>query len=453
MNKQSLTVIGGGLAGCEAAWQAAQRNIKVNLYEMRPIIMSGVHKTSLLGELVCSNSFGSQLADRASGCLLNELERLKSIVVQCAQASALPSGGALAVDRECFATLLTKIIEGHPNINVIREEIKNITSDPTIIATGPLSSPAISRAITDLTGKDQLFFFDAVAPIVSYESINMNIAFKASRYNRGVLEDGDYINCPFDKAQFECFVNELLSAERYPLKPFEEAINQGVDAGKGKYFEGCLPIEVLAARNPRALLFGPMRPIGLENPATGKRHYAIVQLRQDNQRATLYNLVGFQTNLIVTAQKRVLHLIPGLEEADIVRYGQMHRNSYILSPQLLDATMQFRQKKELFFAGQITGVEGYLGNIASGLLAGINTVRWIRGKELWILPQTTMMGALFDYITNASAHDFQPMKANFGLLPQLEDITKRGKRQRAGIFAKRADESLSAWMQICWEED
>ena len=448
-----ITVIGGGLAGCEAAWQAAECGLNVTLYEMRPKVMTGAHKTGYLAELVCSNSLGSLMADRASGCLLRELEQLGSLIVKCALSAAIPSGGALAVDRELFASCVTEKIESHPNIKIVNEEITQITHEPTIIATGPLSSEGICKAIEELSGKEQLYFFDAIAPIVTYESINKEKTFKASRYDRGILEEGDYINCPFDKAQFERFVNELLAAERYPIKAFEKDIEHGVNAGNSQYFEGCLPIEVLAQRNPRALLFGPLRPVGLKEPQTGKRPYAVVQLRQDDYRGSLYNLVGFQTNLTVAAQKKVIQLIPGLEEAEIVRFGQMHRNSFICSPLLLDATMQFRRRESLFFAGQITGVEGYLGSVASGWVAGVNAARWIEGKPLWILPPTTMIGSLMDYIAHAEPRTFQPMKANFGLLPPIEMSKKLGKKERAQQLSLRADRELKNWQRLCKNED
>ncbi len=449
---RQITVIGGGLAGCEAAWQAAERGLEVTLYEMRPKVMTGAHKTGYLAELVCSNSLGSLMADRASGCLLGELEQLGSLIVKCAFSAAIPSGGALAVDRELFASCVTKRIESHPNIKIVNEEITQIPLAPTIIATGPLSSGGICKAIEELSGKENLYFFDAIAPIITYESIDKEKTFRASRYNRGILDEGDYINCPFDKPQFEHFVNELLTAERYPLKEFEKEIDQGVKAGNSRYFEGCLPIEVMAQRNPQALLFGPLRPVGLKDPRTGKRPYAVVQLRQDDYCGSLYNIVGFQTNLTISAQKRIVHLIPGLEGAEIVRFGQMHRNSFICSPLLLDATMQFRQRESLFFAGQITGVEGYLGSVASGWVAGVNAARWIKGKPLWILPPTTMVGALMDYIAHAEPHTFQPMKANFGLLPPMEMSKKLGKKERTQQLVLRANRDLKNWQRL-WENE
>ena len=431
-----IIVIGGGLAGSEAAWQVAERNIKVTLYEMRPATLTGAHVTDHLAELVCSNSLGSNLSDRASGVLKNELRQLNSMLLECAEATAIPAGAALAVDREAFAHRVTQKIGNHPNIEIIRAEMKEIPQTPVIVASGPLTSESLSQSIARLSGEEHLFFFDAIAPIVHAESINMNIAFRASRYGKGDQDEGDYINCPFTKEEYYSFVNALQSAERIELRSFEEAIRAGVKAGH--FFEGCLPIEIIAERGRDSLAFGPMRPVGLRDPRFDKRPYAVVQLRQDNLAASLYNLVGFQTNLKFPEQKRVLRMIPGLENAEFERFGQMHRNTFIASPKLLRPTLQHVTRDDLFFAGQITGVEGYMGNIATGLLAGINAARLLQHKALIALPNETMLGALCHYITHASLKDFQPMKANFGILPQLELDKKIGKRERGQLYADRA---------------
>src|SRR5215217_947484 len=436
-----LIVIGGGLAGTEAAWQAAERGLKVELYEMRPVLQTGAHQTYDLAELVCSNSLGSNLPDRASGVLKNEMRILGSMLLECAEQASLPAGGALAVDRELFARLVTERIQSHPNIEIVREEVKEIPTTPTILASGPLTSPALSRSIAALSGDEHLFFFDAIAPVIHADSINMSIAFRASRYGTGEQDEGDYINCPFTKEDYYTFVDALIRADRIALRSFEEAIKSGVKAGH--FFEGCLPIEIIAERGVDSLAFGPMRPVGIRDPRTGKRPYAVVQLRQDNLAGSLYNLVGFQTNLKYLEQKRVLRKIPGLENAEFLRYGQMHRNTFIASPKLLRPTLRHVQRDDLFFAGQITGVEGYMGNIATGLLAGINAARLYHNEELITLPPTTMVGALCHYVTHADLKDFQPMKANFGILPALDTDTKIGKRERGKIYAERSLADLS----------
>ena len=431
-----LLVIGGGLAGSEAAFQAAQRGLRVRLFEMRPSMQTGAHQTHDLAELVCSNSLGSNLPDRASGVLKNEMRMLGSMLLECAEAASLPAGGALAVDRELFARLVTERIESQPNVEIVREEMKEIPNSPAIIASGPLTSPALSHSIAALSGEEHLFFFDAISPIVDADTINMQIAFRASRYGTGEQDEGDYINCPLSREEYYAFVEALLNAQRIELRSFEDAIKSGVKAGH--FFEGCLPVEIIAGRGIDSLAFGPMRPVGLRDPRTGRRPYAVVQLRQDNLAGSLYNLVGFQTNLKFPEQKRVLRLIPGLENAEFIRYGQMHRNTFIASPKLLRPTLQHVQRDDLFFAGQITGVEGYMGNIATGLLAGVNAARVHHHEEPIVLPQTTMLGALCHYVTHADLKDFQPMKANFGILPALESTSKLGKRERAGAYAERA---------------
>jgi methylenetetrahydrofolate--tRNA-(uracil-5-)-methyltransferase len=450
MTSPDLIIIGGGLSGSEAAWQAAERGLHIQLYEMRPMKETGAHVSGNLAELVCSNSLGSNLPDRASGMLKEELRRLGSLLLECAEATALPAGGALAVDREAFSHQVTHRVSNHRNIKIMRAELVEIPSLPTVIASGPLTSPGLARAIQQMTGLDHLFFYDAIAPIIRSDSINMQVAFRGSRYRTPGGEEGDYINCPLEKDEYERFVDALLHAERIPLRWFETQIEEGVTAGAGQFFEGCLPAEVLARRDPLALAYGPMRPVGLRDPRTGRGVYAILQLRQDNLAGTLYNLVGFQNNLTYPEQKRVLRMIPGLENAEFVRYGQMHRNTFIASPEVLQPTLQIRSHEGkpahpgLFFAGQITGVEGYMGNIATGLLAGMNAARLLAGQALLSLPPTTMLGALVNYITHADLRDFQPMKANFGILPPLEEAA-RSKRDRALQYVNRGLENFLLW--------
>ncbi|MBQ6341774.1 MAG: methylenetetrahydrofolate--tRNA-(uracil(54)-C(5))-methyltransferase (FADH(2)-oxidizing) TrmFO [Anaerolineaceae bacterium] len=440
-DNKGIMIIGGGLAGCEAAWQAAKRGVEVVLYEMRPKVSTDAHTGADLGELVCSNSLGSNLKDRASGVLKEELRLAGSLLVECAETAAVPAGNALAVDRKIFSREIENKLSNHPNIKIIREEIRSIPEDETvIIASGPLSSQAISSEISRICGTENLYFFDAIAPIIEYSSINMDIAYSASRYSKDETDDGDYINCPFTKEEYEAFVDALTSAQRIPLKSFEEQINAGVSAGKMSFFEGCLPVEVLAGRSIQALAFGPMRPVGLIDPRTGKRPWAVMQLRQDNKAGTLYNMVGFQTNLLHKEQERVFRMIPGLENAQFVRYGQMHRNTYICAPGILNASLQMIDHPSIFFAGQLCGVEGYMGNIAAGLLAGINAARYIQGKELLILPEEMVSGSLFNYISTTEAKHFQPMKANFGILPPLEKHTK-SKRERYMLYSQRALET------------
>lgn len=428
-----VTVIGGGLAGSEAAWQLAERNFRVSLYEMRPHKTTGAHVSDRLSELVCSNSFGSKLPDRASGLLKTELDMLRSLLLSSAERAAVPAGGALAVDREMFSQFVTEAVENHPNITLIREEITEIPDMPTIIASGPLTSPALAGRIAELTGQEHLYFYDALAPIVAADSINMEIAFRASRYGRGDEDEGDYINCPLNKEEYERFVTAVLAAEKIELRDFEREDEH--------FFEGCLPIEQIAERGHDSLAFGPMRPVGLTDPRTGRRPYAVVQLRQDNLMGTLYNLVGFQTNIRWGEQKTVLRMIPGLENAEFMRYGQMHRNTFISSPTLLHPTLAFKERPTLFFAGQITGVEGYMGNVATGLVAGLNMARVLRGESGWVIPQTTMLGALCHYVTHAEPKHFQPMKANFGILPELSQHVK-DKRARYAGYVARAKETM-----------
>jgi methylenetetrahydrofolate--tRNA-(uracil-5-)-methyltransferase len=430
-----LAVIGAGLAGSEAAWQAAQHGLQVTLYEMRPQRMTPAHLSPWLAELVCSNSLGSNLVDRAPGLLKQELRRLGSLIVAAADATSVPAGGALAVDREAFARMITDRIGTHPRITICREEVTAIArvgDRPVIVATGPLTSPALAAELAALTGSEHLYFYDAMAPIVTVESVNIAVAFRASRYDRG-QEEGDYLNCPLSQAEYERFWAALVGAETALLRDFEQQ-----DA---HFFEACLPVEVLARRGQQALAFGPLKPVGLADPRTGRRPYAVVQLRQDNQAGTLYNLVGFQTNLKWSEQERVFRLIPGLERAEFVRYGQMHRNTFINSPWLLRPTMQFCERDDLFFAGQITGTEGYVGSAASGYVAGLNAARLVAGQPPVAFPPTTMIGALCHYVSSPCAGDFQPMKANFGLLPPL-DLLVRHKRERYAALANRALDDL-----------
>lgn len=442
----NLTVIGGGLAGSEAAWQAAERGLDVDLYEMRPAITTGAHETEYLAELVCSNSLGSNLPDRASGILKYEVRRLGSLLLECAEACAIPAGAALAVDRGLFARQVTERIQNHPRIRVIRKEVTEIPESLCIIASGPLTSPSLSQKIAALSGEEQLFFFDAIAPIVSSGTINMRIAFRASRYAQGGPDSGDYINCPLTREEYYSFVEALLHAERIELHAFEEAIKKGIKAGH--FFEGCLPVEIIAQRGKDSLAFGPMRPVGLKDPRTGKRPFAVVQLRQDNLAGNLYNLVGFQTNLKYPEQKRVFSLIPGLEKAEFIRYGQMHRNTFIASPELLRSTLQFINREDLLFCGQITGVEGYMGNIATGLLAGINAAHLCKLEQPITFPRTTMLGALCHYITHADLKDFQPMKSNLGILPPLADSDRLDKFERARAYADRAHTDLENFLNV-----
>lgn len=446
-NIPTLTIIGGGLAGCEAAWQAAQRGVKVELYEMRQFPLhntTGAHHSDALAELVCSNSLGSNQVERAAGLLKEELRRMDSLLMHCADRSALPSGSALAVDRQQFSQSVTNAIQSHPKICIIRQLVTQVPSTATIIASGPLTHPGLIADLQRYTEAKNLFFFDAIAPIVSAESIQMDIAYRASRYDRRENE-GDYINCPFNTAEYQTFITNLLSAKRIPLETFEQEIEQGVCAGVGPYFEGCLPIEVLAARDPQALTYGPLRPIGLWNPHTRSRPLAVLQLRQENQAATQYNLVGCQTNLTIPEQERVFRLVPGLQNATFVRYGQMHRNTYIASPLLLTPTLQLRSRPDLFFAGQIAGIEGYVGSIATGLLAGWNAARLLSNLTPIQLPIETMLGALCHAISNSPIETFQPIKANFGLLPLLSNPL-RSKAQRSEAYSQRALDVLQTFL-------
>ncbi len=422
-----INVIGAGLAGCEAAMQIASAGIPVRLYEMKPNKKSPAHKTNYFGELVCSNSLKAMRVESAAGLLKEEMRRLNSFLMQCADKCQVPAGGALAVDREKFAQLVTEGIQSQPLIEVVSEEITAIPeSGITVIATGPLTSDALAKAIEERFG-DSLSFFDAAAPIVTAESVDMEYAFTASRYERG--GEDDYINCPMNKEEYERFYHALVSAERAPLHDF--------DVSNPKVYEGCMPVEVMAQRGEGTLRFGPMKPVGLIDPKTGHRPWAVLQLRKENAAGTMYNLVGFQTNLKFPEQKRVFSLIPALHNADFVRYGVMHRNTFLCSPKILNADFSVKENKNLFFAGQITGVEGYMESAASGILAGMNAVRVLRGQPTLVFPADTMMGALSRYIADPTVKKFQPMGANLGILPELEK-RPRDKRERAAAYAYRA---------------
>ena len=417
-------VIGGGFAGVEAAKQLSFRGVRVKLYEMKPVRFSPAHKNADLCELVCSNSFKALRPDSAAGLLKNEMERLGSVTVRAAKANAVPAGGALAVERDAFARAVTREIEADPNIEVIREEVTSIPeTGAVIVAAGPLASEALSKDIERLCG-ERLSFFDAAAPIVTAESVDMDFAFTQSRYEKG---GDDYVNCPLNKAEYEAFYEALVSAERVILHDFE----------KDGIYEGCMPIEVMARRGENTVRFGPMKPVGLRDPRTGHRPWAVLQLRKENREGSLYNLVGFQTNLKFSEQKRVFSLIPALRDAEYVRYGVMHRNSFLRSPGLLTPAFSVKTRPGLFFAGQITGVEGYMESAAAGIMAGINAAAFLRGREPLLLPATTMIGALSRYVSDESVTDFQPMGAAMGLLPPPEEKI-RDKRERYAFLADRA---------------
>ena len=431
MNK--VTILGAGLAGSEAAWQLAEAGIDVELYEMRPKVMTPAHHTALFAELVCSNSLRGAAIENAVGLLKEEMRTLNSLIMKAADAHCVPAGGALAVDRNDFSEMITTTLCNHPRITVNHAEVLEIPSGrPLIIATGPLTSPGLSTAIAGLTGNEYLYFYDAAAPIVTADSLNMKIIYRASRYGKG---DDDYLNCPMTKAQYELFYQEIICAQTAPVKNFEKLV----------VFEGCMPIETMATRGIDTMRFGPMKPVGLRHPETGEMPYAVVQLRQDNRSATLYNLVGFQTHLQWPEQQRVFRLIPGLENADFVRYGVMHRNTFINSPKILQPTLQMKEQPQIFFAGQITGVEGYVESAASGLVAGINASRLLQGRKPQVFPEQTAHGALCHYITQADSAHFQPMNINFGLLPPLEHKIK-DKKVKNQTIANRALAALQEFI-------
>ena len=426
---QTVHVIGAGLAGVEAAYQVAKNGINVKLYEMRPVKMTPAHHTGNFAELVCSNSLRGDNFNNAVGVLKNEMEKLDSVIIKFARENSVPAGGALAVDREAFSKAVTDFISNQPLIEVIHEEVTTLPEGPTIIASGPLTSDALSNEIKDLLGEEYFYFFDAAAPIIEKDSVNFDIAYYKSRYDKG---ENEYINCPMTEDEFNLFYDELMKAEVVKPKDFEE-----------KFFEGCMPFEEMARRGKQTLLFGPMKPVGLSKP-DGTRPYAVVQLRQDNVQASLYNIVGFQTHLTWPEQKRIIHLIPGLENATFVRYGVMHRNSFICSPKYLNQDYSLKNHEGLYIAGQITGVEGYVESAQSGMIAGMNMVRYLNKQEPIIFPRETVMGALSYYITHCEAEHFQPMKANFGILPDLETRVKKKLRKEA--YANRAVEVMDEFI-------
>ncbi|MEK4073714.1 FADH(2)-oxidizing methylenetetrahydrofolate--tRNA-(uracil(54)-C(5))-methyltransferase TrmFO [Paenibacillus sp. FSL M7-0656] len=431
-NEQQVTVIGAGLAGTEAAWQIASRGVRVKLYEMRPVVKTPAHHTDKFAELVCSNSLRANGLTNAVGVLKEEMRMLNSLVLSAADKHAVPAGGALAVDRDGFSGEITSTLHQHPLIEVVNEELTSLPEEGiVVVATGPLTSPALSEQIKALMGEEYFYFYDAAAPIIEKDSIDMNKVYLASRYDKG---EAAYLNCPMTEEEFDVFYEALITAEVAQLKEFEKEI----------YFEGCMPIEVMMKRGKQTALFGPMKPVGLVNPHTGELPHAVVQLRQDNAAGTLYNLVGFQTHLKWGEQKRVFSLIPGLENAEFVRYGVMHRNTFINSPKLLLPTYQFKERPNLFFAGQMTGVEGYVESAASGLIAGMNAAKAALGQELVVLPVETTLGSMAQYITTADFKHFQPMNANFGLLPKLE--TKiRNKKEKNEALAQRALDGITSF--------
>jgi len=437
MNQKVINVIGGGLAGCEAAWTIANKGIKVNLYEMKPLKRSAAHHTDMLCELVCSNSLKAARIESAAGLLKEEMRMLGSITMQAANETSVSAGGALAVDRDLFSKYVTEKISNHPNISVINKEIDTLDFEDqiTIIATGPLTSDIFASKIIEKFG-NSLSFFDAAAPIVTKESLDMTKVFAASRYGRG---DDDYLNCPFNKEEYTEFYNALISAQTVQLKEFEK------DAPT--VYEGCMPIEIMAKRGEDTIRFGPLKPVGLRDPRTDKRPWAVVQLRKENREGSLYNIVGFQTNLKFPEQKRVFSMIPGMENAEFIRYGVMHRNTFINSPKILSPQLCTKQNKNLFFAGQITGVEGYIESAASGIFAGLNASNlFLKGKTLENLPKETMLGALIDYITDETVENFQPMGSNMGILPALDEKIK-SKQDRYAALSNRAIDKLNQYIK------
>ncbi len=430
--REDVVVIGGGLAGSEAAWQAASRGARVTLYEMRPKESTQAHKTGLLAELVCSNSLGSGDILNAPGILKEEMRRLNSLIMRVADEVRVPAGSAVAVDRDLFAQRITHALEGHPNVRILREEIKDIPTDCVcIVATGPLTSESMALAIRNLTHSDSLYFFDAISPIIETDSINMDAVFRASRYEKG---GADYLNCPMDEATYDAFYAALLSAEKVQPKEFE----------KVPYFEGCIPIEVMAERGRQTMLFGPLKPVGLEDPKTQTRPHAVVQLRAENVHGSCYNMVGFQTKLTYPEQRRVFRMIPGLEKAEFLRYGSLHRNTFVNSPRLLRDTLQLKVRGTTFLAGQLVGVEGYTESAAMGGLAGINATRGLAGLPLVTPPPTSAHGSLVTYITTCEPRHFQPINTNFGLFPPLPSRI-RDKDQKRRLIGQRALEEFGVW--------
>lgn len=427
-NEQYINVIGAGLAGSEAAWQIAQRGVHVKLYEMKPNKKSPAHHSDSFAELVCSNSLRSNSLTNAVGLLKEEMRIFDSLILESADKYSVPAGGALAVDRSLFAQYITDRLKNHPLIEVIHEEITQIPEGETIIATGPLTSDDLAHNIAKLLGEEYLYFFDAAAPIITKDSIDFDKVFIASRYDKG---EAAYINCPMNEEEFNHFYDELIKAETAEVKGFEKEV----------FFEGCMPVEAIGKRGRQTLIFGPMKPVGLVDPKTGKEPFAVVQLRQDNSEGTLYNIVGFQTHLKWGEQKRIIQLIPGLEQAEIIRYGVMHRNTFINSPKVLLPTYQYRENEQLFFAGQMTGVEGYIESAASGLIAGINSALIFKGIEPYVFPKETALGSMAHYITTANPNNFQPMNANFGLFPPLS-IKIKNKQERNLEVSRRALEII-----------
>ena len=425
----NINVYGAGLAGSEAAWQAAHHGAHVTLYEMKPRKKSPAHHSDTFAELVCSNSLRSAECTNGAGLLKEELRRMDSLIMEAAYASRVSAGGALAVDRNIFSEYVTEKIRSCPNIEVVEEEMTDIPADEiTIVATGPLTSDALAAKIAELIGGKSLYFYDAAAPIVDFESVDMTKAFFASRYDKGTP---DYINCPFNEEEYKAFYNALITAEEAKLHDFESG-------DKLKVFEGCMPVEVMGRRGEDTLRFGPMKPVGIKNPATGEEYYAVVQLRRENDEGTMYNIVGFQTHLTFPEQRRVFRMIPGLENAEFLRYGVMHRNTFLCSPDLLDEDYSLRQNKNIFFAGQMTGVEGYIESAASGFVAGVNAALRARGENAYVFPKETMTGALAYYISHGEKTLFQPMNANFGVMPSLETKVKGGKKARNEAYSARA---------------
>lgn len=440
MTNPQLTIIGAGLAGCEAAWQAAREGAEVSLYEMKPLRFSPAHNSPLLGELVCSNSLRGAGMNNAVGCLKEELRRCDTLFMQAADATAVPAGGALAVDREAFAAYLTEKIEQHPRIRLIREEATSLPNQGTVIvASGPLTSEPLSAEIAQLTGAEHLYFYDAIAPIVEADSIDFSKAWRASRYGKG---GDDYVNCPLNREEYFAFVAALKQAEKVPGREFEKVV----------HFEGCMPIEALAERGEMTLAFGAMKPVGLPDPRSGQEPFAVIQLRQDDRHASLYNLVGFQTKLTYPEQRRIFRSIPGLEQARFARLGSMHRNTFLNAPTCLERTLQFKNLPRLFFAGQITGVEGYVESAAMGFLAGIFAPRWSRGEAIPLPPATTALGALLTHLAESSPENFQPMNVNYGLFPPLED-RRRKRTDRRLALAERALADLAPWWQATRPEN
>ncbi len=434
-NKQNISVIGGGLAGCEAAWQLAEAGFPVTVYEMKPLKFTPAHHYKGLAELVCSNSLKADRLASAAGLLKAEMERMGSLLIPCARKVSVPAGGALAVDRELFSDMVTEKLTSHPLITIKSEEVTTLPSSPAVIASGPLTADGLAKSIEEKCGQ-RLSFFDAAAPIVTYESLDKDVTFFAARYDRG---DADYINCPMNREEYLAFYEALVNAERAPLSEFDKEIF--------RVYEGCMPIEVLASRGEDTMRFGPLKPVGLRDPRTGKRPYAVVQLRRENSQGTLFNLVGFQTNLKFPEQKRVFSMIPGLANADFMRYGVMHRNSFLDSPRLLSSDYSLKSDPLLFFAGQITGVEGYIESAASGIMAGKNLARKLLGKEPLTLPRETMMGALAAYISDASVREFQPMGCNMGILPDLPERI-RDKKAKYQAYADRALKALKEYLSV-----